>query len=282
METSALLDSVLNYPFLVELLVYDEPETGFNIIKERFNGLLELTQRPDALELLLAKTNMLSQNKIDSGYILAYCLLQQIARERGMSVSIQSVPLIFSARSASEKLSSDKKLWTVEIRSTSIVLYSLSGSITAPGGASISVIIKIEAEEANNGGYPDDYVGYIAALTVQQNIAANQNPGAVLISGPSPLYNCHNSAWNTSYPTTMWMNSGEAQKYWGVNGGYMQTGSVLVGCRAVYAGSEHSGMVVSISHGNTYVQSKWGKMGSFLHPVASCPYQAPITYYKLA
>lgn len=52
MTTDALLQSVLDYPFLNNIYAYNTLEQGYEAVKRQFNGLRELEMRPDFLETL--------------------------------------------------------------------------------------------------------------------------------------------------------------------------------------------------------------------------------------
>lgn len=52
MTTDALLQTVINYPFLPDIYAFDSIQMGYETVKRRFNGLQELETRPDYLDLL--------------------------------------------------------------------------------------------------------------------------------------------------------------------------------------------------------------------------------------
>ena len=52
MTTQALLESVLNYPLLGDVLAYDDSEAGFEAMVDSFRGLEEFLSREDAAEVL--------------------------------------------------------------------------------------------------------------------------------------------------------------------------------------------------------------------------------------
>ena len=52
MTTRALAETVLNYPFMVDLYAWNTTSIGFHVLLEDFNGLRELVSRPDGLEVL--------------------------------------------------------------------------------------------------------------------------------------------------------------------------------------------------------------------------------------
>ena len=51
LSTEDLLEVVLDYPLMVDMLVYSTMEQGFLSVKDQFNGLQELVGRPDAKEI---------------------------------------------------------------------------------------------------------------------------------------------------------------------------------------------------------------------------------------
>lgn len=49
LTTKELLEEVMNYPYLLDLLLYDDFEYGLHKISEKYNGLEELLERDDLL-----------------------------------------------------------------------------------------------------------------------------------------------------------------------------------------------------------------------------------------
>ena len=47
MTTEALAETVLSYPLLLDMYVWDSTTTGYKVIAATFNGLAELERRPD-------------------------------------------------------------------------------------------------------------------------------------------------------------------------------------------------------------------------------------------
>ena len=47
MSTNQLLDTVVAYPLMGDIMAYDDWKTGFEVIKSSFNGLSELLTRED-------------------------------------------------------------------------------------------------------------------------------------------------------------------------------------------------------------------------------------------
>lgn len=55
MSTAGLVETVLRYPLLTDLVVYSEPQAGLEAVRTDFNGLAALMRRPDAGTALLAR-----------------------------------------------------------------------------------------------------------------------------------------------------------------------------------------------------------------------------------
>jgi hypothetical protein len=55
MTTASLVETVLNYPLLLDMMAYNNIQDGFDYVATRFNGLQELLSRKDAGTELLAK-----------------------------------------------------------------------------------------------------------------------------------------------------------------------------------------------------------------------------------
>lgn len=55
MSTEGLVETVMNYPFLSDIMAYDSPWLGMQGISAQFNGITELLKRKDAGTVLLNK-----------------------------------------------------------------------------------------------------------------------------------------------------------------------------------------------------------------------------------
>lgn len=52
LTTPALVETVMNYPLLIDMLAYDTVEIGYQAVYGNFNGLRELQERKDAITCL--------------------------------------------------------------------------------------------------------------------------------------------------------------------------------------------------------------------------------------
>lgn len=85
MTTEALLQTVLDYPFLGDMYAFNTMEMGYETVKRRFRGLQELESRPDCLEVLgrrCEETALLTEEEKELEDYLAerlYSLISTIA-----------------------------------------------------------------------------------------------------------------------------------------------------------------------------------------------------------
>ena len=126
LATSELVELMLNYPLLGDIILYDNPKTGFKIMSQTCNILSELLDREDGVtELLDAYSNFEIEDTSIPEYILeditegqltvADCLENNSAKQ---GIELEGKNLIqdvfFEAALASddvsEKLSADEKL----------------------------------------------------------------------------------------------------------------------------------------------------------------------------
>ena len=246
MTTRALVETVVNYPYLINMYAYDKFDMGVQAVAESFPGLKELLSREDA------------------GTALA-----EYENERVRLRSTDSVDRVGSQiRDASalraylEKLSEQKG----DSRATR--------TIRTPKGTRITVRYNMSwAEWSVYAG-----VGHTVNMDemydeVEDFCAAYPEAEYLSSSSPSPKYNCHSYAWySTDTSNKYWMEDPSA---------YMTDGSYVratpdEGCRVAYRETNgtyrHSGIVTSVSGGVTTVESKWGALGVFSHAIDDCPY----------
>lgn len=65
MSTTALAETVLNYPLNIDWWAYDTPEIGIERVREQFNGLSELLSRNDAGVSLIASYQTIDPRTMD-------------------------------------------------------------------------------------------------------------------------------------------------------------------------------------------------------------------------
>jgi hypothetical protein len=68
MSTAGLVETVLNYPLLLDYMAYDSRQYGLDMVVSHFNGLQELFNREDAGTELLARYRTMDPAAIDNDW----------------------------------------------------------------------------------------------------------------------------------------------------------------------------------------------------------------------
>jgi hypothetical protein len=68
MSTKGLVETVVNYPLLMDMTAHNFPQDGFNQVASWFNGLQELLNRKDAGAELLVKYRTMDPSAIEDGW----------------------------------------------------------------------------------------------------------------------------------------------------------------------------------------------------------------------
>lgn len=249
MTTSALADTVINYPLLVDMYAYDTIEQGINAVNQYFPGLKEFINRPDALPYL-QQISCLETKRNENTDIRYYF----------------SDTLIKVINSLGENISSETNS-SHSFRKTSVSLrspmdwYNYYNNITD----------EKNVEAYTGTTWTDHGTSYTQAnsLSLWYQTVYNVTP----LAGVDPDYNCHSYAWywhSTSNP--YWIGS---PLQYIIDSSYYQQYYPGNGCIITYptpTGYNHSGIVTSVSGNNIMVESKWGYFGLFLHNETECPY----------
>lgn len=254
MTTEALLETVLNYPLLVNIFFYDNVDIGIAAVSAYFPGLDELFSRNDIDAVLTAYASHASP------------LDQQIPT---------TIPLYFAALSTHAENSSREQALLPLLSSTT--LYT-------PRGSAISAYFRLTWS---------DHGLTETAVNTLNNQALLTYPSAELITdGNSPSYNCHSYAWYSQLylqnefwinNPTRYMSDGSYAPCYPTPGAKIYYNNLTTGLNGA-----HSGIVVRYTTDGIFIQSKWGALGLFIHAVEDCPYysdallrgeEVTITYY---
>ncbi len=73
MTTEALVETILNYPLLVDMYVYNSIELGIQAVSSHFGGIEELMTRPDAMEVLCVYSMSETERTADTDVTYFYC-----------------------------------------------------------------------------------------------------------------------------------------------------------------------------------------------------------------
>lgn len=234
LPTKALVETVMNYPLIIDMVVRDTKLEGFKSLLRVFNGLQELVERPDAFHELENYKTMLYENTatdiettLKKGYI-EYLYIGLINKQAN-PVNPQ---------------------------------YSTS-TVYTPMGTPVSTLYNLSWFD--HGLTPAQANYYNDELKLAY-------PNADPLREEYPSYNCHSYAWHSTSSTNKhWINNPNVYMTDGsYTSGIAQAGSkVYYGNIA-----NHSGRVVYVgaSMYNVKIYSKWGNLGMYSHNILDCPY----------
>lgn len=269
LSTSDLIETVLNYPLISDLFVFDSYEQGFKAVSSNFNGLSELVKREDAgTHLIQAYSELKSSQK-----------KKKVSDETRIKLMVLEILLTqneFASKLTPEELESFHAETKNKIEDH--VSIAATQYVTTPNGTKVEVMQLGEQLSSSD-------------KTAIANMIKASYPNAVLLSPATTNYNCHSYAWySQSTSNTYWMNDPSA--YW-TDGSYKRTTNPGVGNKIYYStsGNEHTGVITSRvagppSNGDMAalltVTSKWGQAGLYRHNAKDCPYyvsESAIRYY---
>lgn len=260
MTTEALLETVLNYPLLIDLFLWRSIDEGMYSLRCSFNGMDELMRRTDLEDALSAMFPVYSRANLN-------------AQAQGKSSTIvKSLSLAAISFSVNE----------TALVAPSVVMSPSPVTVYTPAGTAITAIRDATYNLIS------DYTGsnienHIAEF--EEEIALSY-PNIVKIADSDPKYNCHSYAW---------YGEGSASNIYILNpsaymsdGSYTQYTTVYGPTMVCYRDSTLDGMYQyihsAVINRNLVCYSKFGYFGLYRHTLEACPYydQADsITYWRL-
>ncbi|MBQ4650104.1 MAG: hypothetical protein IJB73_05325 [Firmicutes bacterium] len=263
MTTQALMETVANYPLLVDMLVWDDNQTGYELVKEHFNGLQEFAEREDASEVLQTYMEsfdsvVLYVNNSDASRIVVETCLELIA---------------------------------ADVQGTEGVLSSLTNNAVEVTNNNVVTPNNTRVPHYENLTYAD-HGTTLSRVQAEEELLQEYYTPIVAIKDVSPSYNCHSYAWHsTSSSNTNWIDDPSA--YW-LDNSYTEIATPTNGCQVVYLDAYgsvsgytpiHSAIVLSTYDNpiESIVLSKWGYGAVYQHKLRICPYwyeAEEIKYYS--
>lgn len=259
LTTEALLETVLNYPLLVDMFLWSSIDEGIYSLRSSFNGMDELMKRSDLENVLSARSvaslqaNSNAENRDASSSVVKTFALGIIEGNiYGTTLS--------NARAANV--------------GTPVTVYT-------PAGTAVSAIR--DATYTLVSDYTGNIANHIAEF--EEEIALSY-PNIVKVANADPSYNCHSYAWygegNASniYIQNPWayMNDGSYDIY------VAPQGWTMVCYRDMSRSGAYQYIHSAIMNPQMVCHSKFGYFGLYRHALDDCPYyeQADsITYWKL-
>ena len=303
MTTEALLETVLNYPFIIDYIAFNDYKDAADNMMRDFNGFSELLSREDLTEVLLEaydESDLVSYQEfqametdsenmildIESSnirsnlskfwetsnleFIIAY---DQIINPDYTEAEAQQFETTLSNKESqrcnSEIYSQASDIYLKFMAKNSDIM-PMAGeniqytTVKTPKGTSVSVIIRT----------PDFSSGEITVINASTALAY---PQAELQRNPTVKYNCHSYAWYSQCTANKyWMNSPGAYT---MDGSYSFYSNIVspANAKVFYLSDDHSAIVHSSSSmtgGTATFISKWGEAGVYIHNRLFSPYDA--------
>ena len=271
MTTDALVETVLTYPFFVDVMCYDTVEMGFRVVSGYFSGMDELLNHRNEQEVCLSLQKYLKKSsRYDAGIV-------DVNNDGKDDIEVIRAYARLLLRHFEGTL-------PTRLGELDISPLSYTTTVYTPKLTPVSVIAGLTWE--------DHGLTYESALQ-KSDMAASIYPNAseVFSNSISPSYNCHSYAWYSQLSSnSYWID--DPTPYL-TDGSYVGT-SPMIGCRVTYYGVEslqkekkyiHSGVITSVgpTPESTYEISKWGYGKLYSHSIVDCPYYmntSAIAYWK--
>lgn len=263
MSTEQLIEAVLDYPFIIDLFLTDDYESGVGSIYEKCDAFQELISRSDAEKTIVE-------------WVKQRRTCTEITAEKEMENDAIMLLLLYTDELSNEIIQTDvavldgfSNMVTVKWKSES--LNRRAQDIRTPNGSVVSYIVQ------NCSHTSADYHSQLDA-----DIVSTYN--VTLVSSGTCKYNCHSYAWySTSSSNSAWINDPSIYMTDGsyinlLNGLGTFSSYVDYGAKICYGTSNaalHSAILTSsasnIPLASRVATSKWGRAGVFIHNVSNVP-----------
>lgn len=248
LTTEALIETVKNYPLAVDMYAYNSVQEGYQVLKEQFNGIKELSSRIESSLLMKNRTMSLTENQETSFDSFFYNDLTQLMFQN------ETVPLITAGMA--------------------IIPYATSTTVKTPRGTSVPAIYGLTWNDQGTTQAKIDAADaqFLKTYTSASKVGAN-----------NPAYNCHSYAWYSQSSTNKyWINDPSSYIQ---DGSYIRSYTNAVGYKVLYGAPgqqpEHSAIIQTLTENRIgKVRSKWGMCGLFDHWSSDCPYSSGISVYR--
>lgn len=265
MDSEALLRTVLNFPFIINIGFYNSIDEGVSIVASYFTPLSVLLEREDAIPVLLQYIQDCKNNgniadidyAISSHYYTAVDIMQYCTKKAGVQNGAANYK---------------EEVTRYYIDPIYGVKYDF---VDTPVGTPVFVYFNLTWSELST--IMGTTLTYDAAYAY--SVQAETIYSATLLRNPKPDYNCHSYAWySQNTGNHYWMENPSAYTD---DGSFHLTVTFVPGRKVTYTkhiGTNyvkiHSAVISAVSGNNVTVKSKWGCSGLFSHNRYNCPYYA--------
>ena len=308
MSTEALLETVLNYPFIIEYFAYNNYSDAAEKFIRTFNGFKELYSRNDLTEVLLsfyANSTPMTVNEYNAyginpnsdsfaSSIYAEEICTAFFNTSHLEFLIAYDQIINDNYTVEEAETFDNLLLEkINLRNANELYTDMSetyvecmvqeapaATFSAGSNVTVSTVTTPAGTKVEVLSFSPDYSSEEkAAMNTQYD---NLYPSAQRMSSATSHYNCHSYAWYSQATSNRdWMNGPSAAKYT-TDGSYTLETSLLpsIGMKVFYMSDDHSAIVKhTTSATNVTFISKWGRAGVYIHNKLYSPYDASSLRY---
>ena len=271
MTNEALVNSIIEYPFLYDLFLYQDYETAVEKFEDICDAYRELLNRNEAKDILLDVLN----NRVST-------LSEKITADDEVLNEVLSLLILYQndfvetiTYDEIKRVSDISKLVEFVNREDVIEYSTLSAtdySVTTPNGTVVSCVARTCEHLSANYHASIDY-----------NLENTYGVDVVRIG--NCRYNCHSYAWHDQNANPYWINNPFAYmtdgSYYRVMSGINSiSASAVYGDKVFYGttlneNNAHSAILYSSSSGvplaGRVVRSKWGYAGVFEHTINNVP-----------
>lgn len=293
MSTEELLQTVLAYPFMIDLYAFNTYRAGFEHVYQEFPALAELTKRTDFGAVLI---DFYRNTPVEDGYsmsehenyqnrkspsIIEILIAQEEVTGGLDETEINLLIQIFEEKNLERKASLEVNCGNLTTFYNALqenpdsAIARAAATVTTPKGS------KVEVE--NQSSIIDWSAAEKSSLNSQ---CLTAYPTATKVRDATKKYNCHSYAWySTSASNYYWMPD---PRPYTTDGSYQETSSSRNGNKVYWQEEiygtfypEHSGILADNLKSSPYIScnSKWGQLGLYNHPLGDCPYSGTWSYW---
>lgn len=289
MSTSALVETVLNYPLASDMIFHNDIQAGFEAVSTHFNGIQELMSREDAATELISAYKSLDLSAVSEDWTV-------LQRVHFVWEKVILLEMLLAQPDIIDKMSETQYVdLLLQIRENSAIKQQKQEFYGGPSLSISSLVIERVTERHFSARCTSSYVYTPQSTQVSayywvsgcpewanpsevDAAALEDYPAAWWYATSTLKYNCHSYAW---------YQQSTSNRYWiAYPTGYMTDGSYSfkgdwptgwsVGRKVFYntPGDYHSGVAAWYWDGANIigVTSKWGSGPLMNHPYNYCPY----------
>ena len=293
MSTEELLQTVLAYPFMIDLYAFDTYRAGFEHVYREFPALATLTKRADFGAVLIDfYRNIPVENaysvSANANYqnIRSLSIIEILIAQEEVTGGLDEAEVNLLIQISEEKNLERKRNLEVNCGNLTTFHNALQenpDSTIARAVATVTTPKGTKVEVENQSSIVDWSAAEKSSLN-SQCLAAY--PTATKVRDATKKYNCHSYAWySTSASNYYWMSDPSPYT---TDGSYQKTSSSSNGNKVYWQEEiygtfypEHSGILADNLKNNPYIScnSKWGQLGLYNHPLDDCPYSSTWSYW---